>query len=136
MSGNTETIGGRVYSFGVIPPVEAIHVECAVGAVIGESLFKFLVSGAAKASNEEQMAALGPAIGLIMSKMEPAKLVETIGTVFKYVGVDGKRECSLSADFHGRNKEVWQVFVAALRFNFADFMPADLSNSLPAKAAT
>ena len=69
------------------------------------------------------------AIGLLLSKMDADELLATMETVFKYVTCDGKR-VEINATFAGRNKELWQVFIAALRFNFSDFLPAGLFASV------
>lgn len=121
---NTKQIGERTYSFGTIPPVEAVRVEVSVARVIGEPLFKAFMDAEKDA---EQAGAT--AIGLLLSKMDADELLATMETVFKYVTCDGKR-VEINATFAGRNKELWQVFIAALRFNFSDFLPAGLFASV------
>jgi hypothetical protein len=64
--------------------------------------------------------------------MDANELITTMETVFKYVNVDGKR-VEVNATFTGRNKELWQVFIAALRFNFSDFLPDGLFASVQSK---
>lgn len=128
---NSKIIGDRTYSFGTIPPVEAIRVEVAVARVIGEPLFKAFMetTKGGSASNDAETAGAA-AIGLLVSKMDADDIISTMGTVFKYVSIDGQR-ADINAHFNGRNKELWQVFIAALRFNFADFLPESLFASLP-----
>lgn len=129
---NTLQIGERTYSFGTIPALEAVQVEIAVAQVIGEPLFKaFASAGKSDMSDAEKEAAGTAAIGLLLAKMDAAKLTETMQTVFKYVSI-GNQRVVIDRDFTGRNKELWQVFLAALRFNFADFLPESLLASLPA----
>lgn len=67
----------------------------------------------------------GTSVQMIASRAGMA----TMETVFKYVTCDGKR-VDINATFTGRNKELWQVFIAALRFNFSDFLPAGLFASV------
>lgn len=129
-------INGRVYSFGTIPPFEALRVEVAIGRVIGEPLFKAFMDqkkpgkdADPEQTKKDQEAAGAAAVGLIMSKMDADTIIETMQTVFKYVSVDGKR-ANVEADFVGRNKELWQVFIAALQHNFSDFLPAGLLASI------
>ncbi len=127
---NTKQIGERTYSFGTIPPVEAVRVEVAVARVIGEPLFKAFMDAKKTGSNEKDAEQAGAtAIGLLLSKMDADELLATMETVFKYVTCDGKR-VEINATFAGRNKELWQVFIAALRFNFSDFLPAGLFASV------
>ena len=130
---NTKQIGERTYSFGTIPPVEAVRVEVAVARVIGEPLFKAFMDAKKTGSTEKDAEQAGAtAIGLLLSKMDADELLATMETVFKYVTCDGKR-VDINATFTGRNKELWQVFIAALRFNFSDFLPAGLFASVQGK---
>ena len=133
MSDNSKQIGGRLYSFGTIPAIEAVTVEVSVARVIGEPLFKaFMDSKKTGASEPDAEAAGATAIGLLLSKMDARELISTMETVFKYVSVDGQR-VDINATFTGRNKELWQVFIAALRFNFSDFLPDGLFASVQNK---
>jgi hypothetical protein len=132
---NQTSIGGRTFSFGTIPPTEAIKVEVSVARVIGEPLFKAFMDYRKTGGTPDSEAQSGAAaIGMLLSKMDADDLIATMTTVFKYVSVDGKR-ANIDADFAGRNKELWLVFIAALRFNFSDFLPAGLLDSLAAKAS-
>lgn len=126
----TFTLNERTYTFGTIPPFEAIKVEIAVAKVIGEPLFKAFTANERGEADAE--AAGAAAVGLMLSKMDANELIETMKTVFTYVNVDGKR-VQVESDFNGRNKELWQVFIAALRFNFSDFLPAGLLSSIAGK---
>lgn len=121
----------RNYAFGVIPALEAIKVEIAVAKVIGEPLFKAFVGKdkADAADKEAATVAGGAAIGLILSKMDANELTATMETVFQYVSIDGKR-IDINTTFTGRNKELWAVFIQALRFNFRDFLPEGLLTSV------
>lgn len=134
---NTKEIGDRTYVFSMLPPEEAIDVEVAVARVIGEPLFKaFMSTGDGQSDADSQAAAGAAAVGLLVSKMNAADLKATMKTVFKYTGYGangdskGKTTLTLNDDFKGRNKEVWLVFVAALQFNFSDFLPAKLLSSV------
>lgn len=133
---NTKQIGERTYSFGTIPPVEAVRVEVAIARVIGEPLFKAFMDAKKTGSTEKDAEQAGAtAIGLLLSKMDADELLATMETVFKYVTCDGKR-VEINATFAGRNKELWQVFIAALRFNFSDFLPAGLFASVQSAVTT
>lgn len=130
---NTQHIGDRTFTFGTIPAMEAVKVEVAVARVIGEPLFKAFMDAKATGSTESDAEAAGAtAIGLLLSKMNADELLQTMQTVFQYVSCDGKR-IDINATFTGRNKELWQVFIAALRFNFSDFLPAGLFASAQGK---
>jgi len=130
---NTQQIGARTFAFGTIPAIEAVKVEVAVARVIGEPLFKAFMDAKKTGSDEADANAAGAtAIGLLLSKMNADELIATMETVFRYVTADGKR-VDINATFTGRNKELWQAFIAALRFNFSDFLPAGLFASLPGK---
>jgi hypothetical protein len=130
MPSNQQTIGGRQYSFGTIPAMEAIHVEVSIAKVIGEPLFKaFMDTKKTGVAKEDAKRAGVLAIGQMAAKMDAEDITKTMTTVFKYVSCDGKR-VEIDAHFTGRPKELWEVFLAALRFNFSDFLPEDLSSSL------
>jgi hypothetical protein len=127
---NQKTIGGRQYSFGMLPPTEAIEVEVAVARVVGEPLFKAFTEGGLNGKDEESLKATGMmAMGLMTSKMDAKEITATMKLCFKYVSCNGER-IEFESHFMGRNREVWEVFFAALRHNFADFLPASLSGSL------
>jgi hypothetical protein len=131
VSAPTKEIGGRTFSFGTISAVNAVRIEVAIARVIGEPLFKAFVEGQGKkkASDEDQMAIVASAIGLLTAKMDPDELLTTIATVFASVTLEGK-PISLEVHFTGRNRDVWEVFGEALKVNFADFFPAGLFASL------
>ena len=127
---NQKQIGDRTYSFGSIPAMEAVKVEVAIARVIGEPLFKAFMDAKKTGSAESDVEQAGAsAIGLLLSKMNADELLQTMETVFKYVSCEGKR-VEINATFTGRNKELWQVFIAALQFNFSDFLPAGLFASV------
>lgn len=135
MSTKDVTFGNRKYAFGTIPAIEAVRVEVAVARVIGEPLFKaFMATKNAdgKANAQEAGAA---AIGLLLTKMDAVELVATMESVFAYVTCNGKR-IDINSTFTGRNKELWQVFIAALQFNFSDFFPEGLSALTTGKETT
>ncbi len=134
MSGTKETINGRDYTFGVIPPEEALRVEVAIGRAIGPGLFAaFMDSKKTGMTKEQQRSAGMAAIGMMSSSMDADELIKTMKTVFNYVAAFGKPRIEIS-DFVGRNKELWQVFIAALRVNFSDFLPENLLPSLQDQA--
>lgn len=127
---NTKQIGDRTFSFGTIPAMEAVKVEVAVARVVGEPLFKAFMDAKKTGSTEADAEQAGAAaIGLLLSKMDAEELLATMETVMNYVSCDGKR-VDINATFTGRNKELWQVFIAALRFNFSDFLPESLFASV------
>jgi hypothetical protein len=124
----------RTYSFGMIPALEAVDVEIMVAKVIGEPLFQAFTAAkkdGEEISTEETQSAGAAAIGLMLSRMEPENIKKAMATVFTYVNCDGKR-IEINSHFTGKNKEMWQVFLAALRYNFSDFFPESLLASVSA----
>lgn len=120
-------IGGRQISIGTLGIIDALRVEVAIAKVIGEPLFAALTT---VKDGAEKMGVTALAIGQLASKMDADDLIKTMETVFKCVSIDGKRINSMEESFNGRNKEIWQVFIAALKANFADFFPENLLTSL------
>ena len=135
VSNNSFSNGGRLFSFGHLPPTEAILVEVAIARVCGDALFKAFASTKKSAGQTEEeakasaLAAGSAAIGLMLTRMDGDELVATMERVFKYVSVDGNR-CIIEQDFLGRNKELWLVFIAAIKFNFSDFLTEGLLASV------
>jgi hypothetical protein len=131
MSSLQKNIRGRDYAFGVIPPIEAIHVEVAIAKVIGEPLFKTLMTGGGGKMSKDELAVMAAmAMGQMMSRMDAAELIKTMETVFTYCTCNGAR-ININSTFVGRNRELWEVFWEALKHNFSDFLPESLSHSLP-----
>lgn len=129
MSTKTLQTADRTYAFGTIPALEAVQVEIAIARVIGEPLFKAFMDAKENGEGVDENAAVASAVGLILSNMKADELTSTMQTVFTYVTCDGKR-VDINSTFTGRNKELWQVFVAALRYNFQDFFDGGLFDSL------
>lgn len=145
-----KTIGGRLFSFGTLPATEAIRVEVAIARVIGEPLFKAFVK-AQKLQEEKGLKDLAAlkndpaaiatitaeataAIGLIAGRMDAEELLKTMNRLFSVVACNGQA-VDMDVTFVGRNKDVWTVFLEALKVNFADFFPGGLSLSPPAEEA-
>ena len=123
MAENQKEIGGRIYSFGMIPPTKSIPVQVAIARVLGEPFFK--MATAAKGEGAEgQISVMATAIGMLTAKMDPDELVRVMNTVFDYTSVDGKKIVSIDSAFVGRNTEMWEAFGEGLRFNYADFLDA------------
>lgn len=131
MNQNQTVIGGRTISVGTIPPKNAIKVQLVIGKVCGEALFR---SVATAKDEKDMISTASVAIGTMMSRMDADELIATMETVFEFVTIDGKR-VMMEQDFNGRNLEMWQVFIFALRVNFRDFFPETLLASIRAKMA-
>lgn len=129
---NKLVIGETIYTFGVIPATIAVKVEVAIAKVIGEPLFKSVTEIDFKNLGKEDDGKLqeigGTAVSLIMSNMDSEKLLETMNHVFAYVHCNGTRiGDNIDSFFTGKNKELWQVFLYGLKYNFSDFIEGLLS---------
>jgi len=112
--------------------ISALRVEVAIARVIGEPLFRaFMDRQKTGATEEEQGQSAASAIGLLASKMDADELLKTMQTVFESVSCEGQP--TTMATFNGRNKELWLVFMEALKVNFSDFLPVGLFTSLADK---
>lgn len=125
---NTLQLKDRSYSFGTIPAIEAVEVMTTVSRIVGEPLFKAFTESRTGGTDATEQAGAA-AIGLLLSRLNSKELIETFHIVFKYVSVDGKR-LEWTSHFTGKMKELIQVFVFALRFNFGDFLPESLLRSI------
>jgi hypothetical protein len=124
-------IGGRQISVGTLAPTLALKVEVVIARVCGEALFKAFTT----AKNQDEMqAAAGAAIALMTSRLDADELLQTMEIVMQCVRIDGAPVASIDASFVGRNRDLWQVFIYALRVNFADFFPDDLLRSIASQA--
>jgi hypothetical protein len=127
------TTDDRVYLIRQMPPVKAVKVELIIAKAVGEPVFKAFTAGEAAGSAQ----IITAAIGLLTARVSEADLLTAMTAVFEHVGIDGKKvrvceggsNAGIDEAFQGRNKELWQVFLAALRVNFADFFQGDLSLS-------
>lgn len=124
---DTTTIGGRHIGVGTIPPTRALLVEVVIARVCGEGLFKAFTTAKDKA---EMKAAAGAAIALMAGRLDAAELLETMKIVMEYVRIEGEPVKDIDVAFMGRNRELWQVFLFALRVNFHDFFPESLLASV------
>lgn len=127
-------IGGRKFSFGILPATKAVRVEVAIARVIGEPLFKAFMDIKGKdgkdPTEEQQLAAASAAVGLLTSRMDAEELLATMKTVFEHCSCDGQPIISIDATFAERHRQLWEAFIEALKANFSDFFPAGLSASL------
>ena len=123
----------RLYLIRQMPPVKAVKVELIIAKAVGEPIFKAFTAGEGAKSAQIMTAA----IGLLTAKVSETELLIAMTSVLEHVGIDGKKvricengsSTGIDEAFQGRNKELWQVFIAALRVNFADFFQGDLSLS-------
>lgn len=127
---NQYKIGERTYSFGVIPASKAVVLEIEIAKLIGEPLFRAF----ATADKKDNMDTAGVAIGLLCSKADSESFMKMLNTVFEHTSCNGQR-IEIDATFTGRNREMLQVFIYGLRFNFRDFFPDALFASIRAKMA-
>lgn len=142
MSAPQKTFGGRLFSFGMMPPTDAIRVEVSLVKAIGEPLLRAFIKAqeiskdqkfanlAELKSNPEVLDTVSKAMGTISARMDAEDLLKTMGLVFDRIVCNGQ-PINIDATFVGRNKELWQVFMEGLRVNFADFFPDGLSLSPP-----
>lgn len=129
---NQYKIGDRTYSYGVIPASKAVILEIEIAKLIGEPLFKAFITAAEGTEPKDNMDTAGVAIGLLCSKADSASFLKMLNTVFEHTSCNGQR-IEIDATFTGRNREMLQVFIYGLRFNFRDFFPDSLFASIRAK---
>lgn len=128
-----KTFGDRLFSFGVIPPSDAIDVEVDIVRIFGEGVLRLLIGSGR--DQGAQLEAFAAAIRTIAShpnaRVLKQEVKEMLATAFKCVTCAGS-PVSLDVTFTGRNKEAWMVFAEAVRVNFADFFLDAPSPSSPA----
>ncbi len=140
MADKTLLVGDRVYEFEYVPAEFAIGVQLFVMKTIGDALFRAFMDYRTNGGTQEaELIAGAQAITQIAARADAAELKAAMETVLRYTITGKKSEPARRAasldDFNGgRTRELWQVFIAALRFNFSDFLPDGLLPSGPAKA--
>lgn len=130
MNENQSTINGRVFSTGWLPPEKAIDVEMALVTLLGPALFKTLSSKSADPSEAGALAIVALAQGVDSEKIKPV-----LKTLHACVTIDGKFVQFEEAYSQGRHRDVWQMALFVLKYNFADFLPGGLLAALKAKVA-
>lgn len=119
-------LGDRVYFIRQMPPRLALKVETYLVKMVGQPLFKAFAS-----EGFSLEAATAVALGAFADRLDADEMLKAMHSVFRFTGIDGKcirvceendRECAgIDEYFQGRNKELLQVFIQALRVNFSDF---------------
>jgi len=117
-------IGDRIYLIRQMPPRLAVPVEVYLAKTLGPALLQAFATTGATSDG-----AFAVAVGILAERLDEAGLTSMLHKVFRHVGIQGQviRVCDESNDdgidewFTGRNKELWQVLLQALRVNFADF---------------
>lgn len=159
MSAPQETIGGRTFSFGVMPAETSFLISLRIVKQIGETAFRLLIAFSSQqgdvrkltlaqvmemfSADEASGASALKAISTILQTADPNEYLAIVKTVFAHVTAErepGKGNASHAplADsamfqtvFGGRPKLVWQVLLPALRENYRDFFSDADSPSSP-----
>jgi hypothetical protein len=142
MAALQKVINGRTYSFDRCAAIEALDLELSL-AKVGASEFAN-VDVAAFASLAGQDDALRAALGLqlaeslgrIAKNLTHAELVRLMTLVFQYVSCDGVTITNLNVTFADRPRDIWMVFVEALKVNLGPLGEGLLTKSPAQKPAT
>ncbi len=140
MADKTLVVGDAVYEFEYVPAEFALKVQLFVMKTIGDALFRAFMDYRTNGGTQEaELIAGAQAITAIAARADAAELKEAMETVFRYTiagkkGEPARKTVTLDDFNGGKTRQMWQVFIAALRFNFSDFLPDGLLPSGPAKA--
>jgi hypothetical protein len=127
------TLNGRTFAFRPLPAVEAVKLFVALVSIVGEPLFAAFVKAEGKGDAETLGAAL---IGSLSGKLDPTAVAGHMSTVFSAATCDGAAIIFESTFSERRTMEAFRVFLAGLRYQYADFFDAAplLSGLLKSKA--
>jgi hypothetical protein len=144
--------GDRVYTFRELPATKGVVVDLILAKVLSEPLAKLAKAKLTDGASKDEIsvilgAAFSDALGSLAANLTESDLLRVMGIVFSYVGIEPNAEsprglarictndepAGIDGQFTGRKKELWQVFIAAMRFTFADVFPEGLSLSALAK---
>jgi len=121
----------RKFSFGMMSAEDALDVQLILSPALGAIVP--LITAATEASSLDQAAAMQQAIRAITS-LDRVEMKKAMKLVFSACSCDGREIGDINLVFQGKPLELWQVFIEALRVNFADFLAAAIAAFAAAKA--
>ena len=122
----TFVLNGKTFYFRHPSPVDALKIQVNVIKIGGEGIMNALVQ-----SDTSPQVIAAVIIAGSSKTITYDLLIETLTMAFNYVSVDGKR-LNMDIEFVGRPKDLWVVFVEAMRYSFTSFFPEKASPSNPA----
>ncbi len=140
--GKTLRDGGREFAFGMMSATDALKVQVALLRALGEPMLKAIatIGDPTHASDAQQSMFMLQAASALTARMDAKELTEIMELTFSSCTCAGQ-PITMDLTFgpdpvtgKGRRKEVWTVFVEALKVNLGDFFDDALLDSSPSPA--
>jgi len=132
----TKTINDREYNVTQWNAEKAIKMKFRLLKILGPAFAK-LAPAFKTQSDEEQATAIGEAVELITSKMDPEEMFALIKDVISGVGCEGKKitDTRFNELYSGDDLfEVYKVFFFVLQVNFSNLLKGQFVEGVLAKA--
>jgi len=132
---NQYALNGRTFSFSFMPAETAVLVEATILRVLGEPLFRLAMTAKDNVADVTPDQLGATALSDLFARLTGDDLLFVLRSVFSYASCDQK-PIVVNATFTGRPKELMQVLMFGLRYNFADFFVGGPLTFAPAVNAT
>jgi len=126
------SIGGRTIEIHRCSAMEALDLELSIARVAGNVDISAITAAGAGKLAEAVALGLVDVIGGIAKNLTHAELVRLMEMQFKYIRIDGKPFRDINEDFSDRPKDIWEVFIAAIKHNLGPLGEGLLQKSPPA----
>lgn len=139
-----ETFDGKVYTFGTMPATKALPIGLEIAPVMADAAGEVGAQAVAAAEADRAAILMAKGTGALLRRLSFNDWTDRDGrphlgmnsimtTLFEHVEViDGGKAKPVTLDsFTGKLSVAKEVFMHALKVNFADFFPASPSASSP-----
>jgi hypothetical protein len=127
------SIGGRTIEIHRCAATEALDLELSIARVAGNvDISAITAAGAGKLAEAVALGGLVDVVGGIAKNLTHAELMRLMNMQFQYVRIDGKPFRDINEDFSDRPKDIWEVFIAAIKHNLGPLGEGLLQKSQPA----
>jgi hypothetical protein len=136
ISSTTTTIGGRTVQIFRCTAVEALDLELSILRAVGKVDVASLTQASTGDLHGALTAGLLDMFGGMAKNLSHAELLRLMNMLFQYVTIDGQKFRDINESFADRPRDVWQVFVEAIKHNLGPLVGGLLTGSNPANPST
>jgi hypothetical protein len=139
-----ETFDGKVYTFGTLPATKALPIGLEIAPIMADAAAEVGASAMEAADADRKAILMAKGTGALLRRLSANDwtdrdgrphlgLTSIMATLFEHVEVieHGKAKAVTLDAFTGKLTVAKDVFMYALKVNFADFFPASPSASSP-----
>jgi hypothetical protein len=125
------SIGSRTIEIHRCAATEALDLELSIARVAGNIDISAITAAGAGKLAEAVALGLADVVGGIAKNLTHAELLRLMNMLFQYVRIDGKPFRDINEDFADRPKDIWEVFIAAIKHNLGPLGEGLLPKSQP-----